>query len=79
MSRRLQPQHIQPIIMAGIMACLMTAFITWLNLGFSDRFLFLWGRAFVIAWPLASAAAFVATPIAPKIAKLLLAAIYGAE
>lgn len=69
---QLQPKHVQPVVMAGIMAFIMTAFITWLNLGWRPDFLRLWARAFVIAWPVASMAAFVASPIAPKITQAIL-------
>lgn len=69
---QLQPKHVQPIVMAGIMAFIMTAFITWLNLGWRPDFLRLWARAFVIAWPVASMAAFVAASIAPKITQAIL-------
>lgn len=69
---QLQPKHVQPVVMAGIMAFIMTAFITWLNLGVRPDFLKLWARAFVIAWPVASLAAFVAAPIAPKITHAIL-------
>ncbi len=69
---QLQPKHVQPVVMAGIMAFIMTAFITWLNRGWRPDFLKLWARAFVIAWPVASMAAFVAAPIAPKITQAIL-------
>ena len=36
---QLQPKHVQPVVMAGIMAFIMTAFITWLNLGWRPDFL----------------------------------------
>lgn len=72
---RLKPQHIQPVIMAGIMAFLMTAIITWLNLGFPPDFLKRWITAFVVAWPLAAIAAFIAIPIAQKLTKRILAAL----
>ena len=51
---RLQGKYVQPVVMAGIMAFLMTAFITWFNLGFRPDFVWLWLKAFIFAWPLAS-------------------------
>jgi Protein of unknown function (DUF2798) len=63
----LKPKHIQPVIMAGIMACLMTGFVTWLNLGFPENYFALWARAFVIAWPIATCAAFLAIPVSVKL------------
>lgn len=55
-----------PVLMAGVMAFLMTALITWLNLGFPPNYLSLWIRAFAIAWPAASVAAFIAVPLARR-------------
>lgn len=75
---RLKPIHIQPIIMAGIMAGLMTGFVTWLNLGFVPDFLSRWGHAFIVAWPLAACAAFMAIPISVKLTRKMLNAL-GAE
>jgi hypothetical protein len=72
---RLKPQHVQPVIMAGIMAFLMTAVITWINLGLPSNFLALWMRAFVVAWPLATLAAFVAIPLAQRLTRRIIAAL----
>jgi ABC-type phosphate/phosphonate transport system permease subunit len=63
----IKPKHIQPIIMAGIMACLMTGFVTWLNLGFPNDYFTRWMRAFVMAWPIAACAAFLAIPLSVKL------------
>ena len=43
---RLQGKYVQPVVMAGIMAFLMTAFITWFNLGFRPDFVWLWLKAY---------------------------------
>ena len=59
-------KYIFPVLMAGVMAFLMTALITWLNLGFPPNYLSLWAKAFVIAWPAASIAAFIAIPLARR-------------
>ncbi len=75
---KLQPKYVQPAIMAGIMAFIMTGFVTWLNLGLQPNFLFLWAKAFVMAWPLASVAAFIAAPLAPKLTQRLLKAVNSA-
>lgn len=62
----LKPKHIQPVLMAGIMAFLMTAFVTWMNLGFPPDYITRWLRAFVVAWPLAVIAAYIAIPISAR-------------
>ncbi|WP_234421685.1 DUF2798 domain-containing protein [Parazoarcus communis] len=59
--------------MAGIMAFLMTAIITWLNLGFPPDFFLRWVKAFIVAWPLAAIAAFMAIPIAQRATVKILA------
>ena len=74
---KLQPKHIQPAVMATIMALIMTGFITWLNLGLIENFLWLWVRAYLIAWPLAVLSAFVAAPFAPRITQKILHVLYG--
>lgn len=59
-------RFIFPILMSGVMAFLMTALVTALNLGFPPDFLRRWAMAFVIAWPFAAIAAFIAIPIARR-------------
>ncbi len=41
------------LIMSAILAFLMTGVITFINTGLDAGFLLRWGRAFVIAWPIA--------------------------
>lgn len=57
---------IQPILMAGVMAFLMTALITYINLGFPPDYVARWMKAFAIAWPAAAVAAYIAIPIARR-------------
>ena len=71
------PQLLGPIVMAFIMAMIMTGFVTWMNLGFNDGFFVNWGRAFVFAWPVAPIAAFFALSIAPKITLWIVRLING--
>lgn len=59
-------RFIFPVLMSGVMAFLMTGLVTFLNLGFPADFPFLWLRAFVIAWPCAALAAFIAIPLARR-------------
>lgn len=40
-------------VMSAILALLMTGIITWINTGFDAGFPWRWGRAFVVAWPIA--------------------------
>ncbi|MCZ8101242.1 MAG: DUF2798 domain-containing protein [Burkholderiales bacterium] len=59
-------KYIFPILMSGVMAFLMTALVTALNLGFPSDFMHRWAIAFVIAWPCAALAAFIAIPLARR-------------
>lgn len=70
-------KFIFPVLMAGVMAFLMTALITWLNLGFPPNYLALWIRAFVIAWPAAAVAAFIAIPLARRATATIVRLIEG--
>jgi hypothetical protein len=59
-------RFIYPAILSGIMAFLMTAVVTALNVGLPPDFLARWGKAFVIAWPCAYGAALIAGPFARR-------------
>lgn len=70
-------KYIFPVLMAGVMAFLMTALVTFLNLGLPADFLYLWMKAFIIAWPAAALAAFIAIPIARKTTAAIVKKIEG--
>lgn len=70
-------RYIFPAILSCVMAFLMTAVITFINLGAPPGFVGLWLKAFAIAWPLAYLAALVAAPIARRGTALIIAAIEG--
>ncbi|MHB2167039.1 DUF2798 domain-containing protein [Alsobacter sp. R-9] len=59
-------RYIFPILMSGVMAFLMTALVTALNVGFPPDYMKRWAIAFVVAWPCAVVAAFIAIPIARR-------------
>lgn len=63
---------IQPVVMSGFMAFMMTAVITYMNIGWVTDFVSRWLHAFAIAWPLAALAAFIALPISQRITRALL-------
>lgn len=65
--------YIFPVLMAGIMAFLMTALVTWINLGFPADFLRRWLGAFVVAWPCAACSAFLAIPVARRATAFIVA------
>lgn len=60
-------RFIFPVVMAFMMAFLVSAVITFVNLGFSPDFLSRWMHAFTIAWPSAAVVAFFALPLARRV------------
>ncbi|AMJ63103.1 DUF2798 domain-containing protein [Bosea sp. PAMC 26642] len=60
-------RFIFPVVMAFMMAFVVSAVITFVNLGFAPDFLSRWMRAFAIAWPSAAFVAFFALPVARAI------------
>jgi hypothetical protein len=70
-------KYIFPAFMSGVMAFLMTGFVTALNLGFPPNFVAQWMRAFVLAWPLAYLSALVAMPLARRATAYVVARIDG--
>lgn len=71
----LKARIIQTIFIAGIMAFLMTAVITFINLGLPPDFLRRWMIAFAIAWPFATIAAFIAVPLAQRATARIMAVL----
>lgn len=63
---------IQPVVMSGFMTFMMTAVITYMNIGWVTDFVSRWLHAFAVAWPLAALAAFIALPISQRITRALL-------
>jgi hypothetical protein len=66
-------RFIFPVAMAFFMALLMTAVVTFINLGFPANFFIQWMKAFAVAWPLASVVAFLAVPLARRITAMIVA------
>lgn len=54
-------------LMSLLLSTLMTAWVTWINLGYSVHFYQQWFHAFILAWP---AAALIALFTSPEIHKL---------
>jgi Protein of unknown function (DUF2798) len=68
-------RFIFPVTMAFFMALMMTAVVTFMNLGFPPNYISQWMKAFAVAWPLASAVAFVAVPLARHITARIIAVV----
>lgn len=50
------------LFMSLVLSFLMTAWVTWINLGFVDGFVWKWGTAFITAWPAAAVISFAFGP-----------------
>lgn len=70
-------RFIFPAILSCVMAFLMTAVVTFLNVGTPPDFVARWLRAFVVAWPLAYIAAMIAAPIARRGTAMIVGLIDG--
>ncbi|MCT7360616.1 MAG: hypothetical protein COB09_00940 [Thalassobium sp.] len=55
------------LMMSFVLSVLMTCWITFLNLGFTDEFFLRWFNAWVLAWPAAFVIAFVTGPTIQKL------------
>ncbi len=65
------------ILMTAVMVCLVTLVGTYINLGLRADFLLQWGKAYVIAWPIAAATAFVIMPTARRLTDSIIQKIGG--
>ena len=52
--------------MSSMMVAMVTLIVTGLNLGLRHDFILLWAKAFIIAWPIAAAMAYLVTPMARR-------------
>ena len=55
-------------LMSFLMSLFMTAWVTWLNLGWSELYLSRWLHAFVAAWPAAFVIVVLLAPTVQRIA-----------
>lgn len=53
-------------LMSSMMVFMVTLLVTYLNLGWRPDFLLKWGKAYVIAWPVAATTAFLVMPMARR-------------
>jgi len=65
------------LIMSGVMVLMVTLLVTSLNLGLRADFLIQWAKAYLIAWPVAAATAFVIMPAARRLTERIIARLDG--
>ena len=64
-------------LMSAMMVFMVTLLVTFLNLGLRADFVFQWIKAYVIAWPVAAATAFLVMPMARRTTERIVARIEG--
>ncbi len=65
------------LLMSSVMVAMVTLLVTGLNLGLHAGFLMQWGKAYVIAWPVAAATAFAIMPTARRLTERIVARLDG--
>lgn len=66
-----------PIIVTAIIVFLVSAVVTFINIGFSPNYVGQWLRSFIIAWPVAAMVAFIAIPVARRSTQTIVTLIEG--
>ena len=59
------------VLMASVLSFLMSAFVTWMNIGFGSHYLRSWMDAFILAWPSAAAISFAFGPTVQRLSQAL--------
>ena len=65
------------VVMSSMMVFMVTLLVTYLNLGLRQDFLLQWAKAYVIAWPVAAATAFLVMPFAQRTTQRIVAILEG--
>ena len=55
-------KYIFPVIITAIIVFVVSAVVTWSNIGLAVDFMPRWLKAFIIGWPVAAVTAFIAIP-----------------
>ena len=64
-------------IMTAVMVFMVTLIVTFINLGLRSDFLVQWAKAYIIAWPIAAATAFLVMPAARQATDAIMRRIGG--
>jgi hypothetical protein len=70
-------KYIFPIVVTFIIVFLVSAVVTFLNIGLRADYVSQWLGSFVVAWPFAALVAFVAIPTARWVTRKVVALIEG--
>ena len=64
--------------MSSMMVAMVTLIVTWLNLGLRHDFILQWGKAYIIAWPIAAVTGHLVMPMARRFTERVVILIGGA-
>ena len=72
-------KFIFPVIITAIIVFIVSAVVTYFNIGLRVDFVPRWLSAFLVGWPVAAVTAFVALPLARGVTLRIVALIEGAH
>ena len=70
-------KFIFPIIITAVIVFVVSAVVTWTNIGFRSDFVTRWLSAFVVGWPVAAVTAFFAIPLVRRMTQSIVGLIDG--
>ena len=70
-------KYIFPVIITAIIVFVVSAVVTFSNIGLRADFVPRWLSAFIIGWPVAAVTAFIAIPHVRRLTQRIAAAIEG--
>ena len=77
-SREDRARFILAATQSSMMVLMVTMVATYLNLGLRPDFVLQWAKAFIVAWPIAAAMAYLVTPMARRFTDRVMSRIGGA-
>jgi hypothetical protein len=67
-----------PIVITAIIVFVVSAVVTFFNIGLRADFVTRWLSAFIVGWPVAAVTAFIAIPFARSVTQRIVGLIDGA-
>ena len=68
-------KYVFPVLITAIIVFVVSAVVTWHNIGFRADYVPRWLSAFIVGWPVAAVTAFIAIPFARRATVRLVALI----
>ncbi len=70
-------RFIFPILATAVIVIVVSAVVTFVNIGFRADFVRRWLSAFIIGWPVAALTAYIALPLVRRVTTRIVALIEG--